>query len=133
MFKAETGAGCTHVGFIPLAVGSSIDQNNGALDECVRTDKLIVRSIVDLALMFTDLSELQKHDTYDTDNPRLLCDMLRCPCKITRFKTEGTELCVATPCANGMDPLCTKLSVSWLTAEFELSLFAVVGALGAGC
>jgi len=32
-----------------------------------------------------------------------------------------------------MDTLCTELGVSWLTAKLEFSLFAVVGALGAGC
>jgi hypothetical protein len=42
----------THVRFVPLAVWCSINQNDGALDESVRADKLVVRGIVDLALIF---------------------------------------------------------------------------------
>jgi hypothetical protein len=59
--------------------------------------------------------------------------MLRSPRKVTRLKTEGTEFAVTTSSTDGMDTLCTELGVSWLAAKLEFSLFAVVGALGAGC
>jgi len=47
------------VRFVPLAVWCSINQNDGALDESVRADKLVVRGIVD-----------------HTDDSRFLRDML---------------------------------------------------------
>lgn len=38
----------TYVSFVPLAEGSSIDLDNGALHEGVGSDELVVRCVVDL-------------------------------------------------------------------------------------
>lgn len=57
--------------------------------------------------------------------------MLRGPSKVPRLETEGTELFVTTASADGVDTLGAELGQSGLTAELELSLFAVVSALGA--
>lgn len=45
----------TYVSFIPLTEGSCVDLDDSALDQGVRSDKLIVRSVVDLAGLFITL------------------------------------------------------------------------------
>lgn len=69
---------------------------------------------------------------HHSDNPRLPGDALRTPCKVARVQTKGTEFGVTTASAHGVDALHAKLGVGGLTAEFELALLAVVGALGTG-
>ena len=55
--------------------------------------------------------------------------MLTGPCEVAGLKTKGTVLEVSAADTNGVNPLGTELGVGWLTAELELSLLAVVGAL----
>lgn len=59
--------------------------------------------------------------------------MLAAPGKVTSVQTKGSVLGVSTAHTNGMDALCTQLSVCWLATELELSLFAIVRTLSAGC
>ena len=56
--------------------------------------------------------------------------MLASPSKVARVETEGTVLEVAPTNTDGVDPLGAELGVGGLTTELELSLLAVVGALG---
>jgi len=113
-FDAFLGYGLGVVGFVPLTEGGGIDLDDSALDESVRSDQLVVRGVID-----------------DTDDTSLTSDMLRGPGKVPRLETEGTELFVTAARADGVDTLGTELGESRLTAELELSLFAVVSALGA--
>ena len=70
------------------------------------------------------------YNAYDSENPSLASDMLAGPCKVTSLQTKGTVLQVSSTDTNGVNTLGTKLRVGWLTTELELSLLAVVGALG---
>ena len=58
--------------------------------------------------------------------------MLTAPRKVARIKAKGTVLEATAPDTDGVDTLGAKLGVGSLTAELELSLLAVVGALRAG-
>jgi hypothetical protein len=123
------------VRFVPLTEGCSIDQEYSTFDEGIRADKLVVRSIVYLGPRFRILYVTlgKNKSTYNSNNSRLLRNMLRSPCKITRIKTEGTELGVTTPCAYSVHTFRAKLGVCWLTAELEFSFLTIVGALGTCC
>ena len=68
--------------------------------------------------------------TYDADNPRLASDMLTAPSEVARIKTESTVLEVATTDTDSVNTLRPEFGVRGLAAELELSLLAVVGALG---
>lgn len=46
--------GCTYVRLVPLAEGGGVDLDDGALDQRVRSDELVVGSIVDLACISSD-------------------------------------------------------------------------------
>ena len=71
--------------------------------------------------------------THDTDDSCLPRNVLRSPGKVSRLQTKGAVLDVSTPHTNGVDALGTEFRVGWLATELELSLLAVVGALGTGC
>ena len=58
--------------------------------------------------------------------------MLAAPRKVARIKAKGTVLEATAPDTDGVDTLGAKLGIGSLTAELELSLLAVVGALRAG-
>lgn len=105
--------GLTIVSLVPLTEGGGIDLDDGALDEGLGTDELVVGGIVD-----------------DIDDTGLAADGLASPGEVARVKTEGTVLDVATTDANVVDALGTELGVGGLTAELELSLLAVEGTLG---
>lgn len=119
----------TYVGFVPLAEGRSVDLDNGALNESVRSHKFVIRRIVRLPNVRGEQSAVIQN-TYDTNDPGLPCYLLRGPGKVATIKTEGTVLEVSTTNTDGMDALGSELGVSGLTTELELSLFTVVGALG---
>jgi len=70
--------------------------------------------------------------TYDADNSRLASNMLRSPCKVATLETEGPEFYVSTTNSDTMDALRADFGAGWLTAELELSLLAIVGALSTG-
>ena len=50
------------MGLIPLPERSSVDLDNGTLDEGVRSDKLVVRSVVNLS---NDYSRFVTDKTWD--------------------------------------------------------------------
>jgi hypothetical protein len=89
-----------------------IDLDDGALDKSVRPDELVVRGVVD-----------------DSEKPSLAGDLLASPREVTSLQTKGTVLQVSTTDTNSVNAFGTKLSAGWLTAELELSLLAVMGAL----
>lgn len=71
-----------------------------------------------------------RESTYNRDDSGLAGGVLRSPCKVSSLETEGTVFQVSTTDADGVDALGSKLGACGLTTELELSLFAVVGALG---
>lgn len=58
--------------------------------------------------------------------------MLGPPGEVATFETESAILEVSATNTHGMDALRAKFGVGGLAAEFELSLLAVVCALGTG-
>jgi hypothetical protein len=68
--------------------------------------------------------------THDTDDPSLFRNMLASPREIARIEPESAVLGVAAPDAYRVYPLRAKLGVGGLTAKLELTLLAVVRALG---
>ena len=103
----------TVVRFVPLTEGSSIDLDDGALDEGLGADKFVVGGIVD-----------------DIDDTGLARDGFTGPGEGTRVQTKSAVLNVSTTDANSVDALLTKLSVGRLTTKFKLSLLAIVSTLG---
>lgn len=119
---------------VPLTEGGSIDLDDSTLDESVRTDKLVVGCVVDLtksglrlAIRGRELREWM--DTHDSEDSGLVCGTLAAPGKVTALETECTVLEVSSTDTNGVHTLGTKLGAGGLTAELELSLLTVVGAL----
>ena len=70
--------------------------------------------------------------TYNTNQPRFAGDVLRSPGIVSGVKTESTVLDVSTTDTDSVDALRAELGGGGLTTELELSLLAVVGALGTG-
>ena len=68
--------------------------------------------------------------TYDTDDSCFASNMLRSPCKVATIKTKCTVLHISSSHAYGVNTLSTELGGSWLSAELELSLLAIMGTLG---
>jgi hypothetical protein len=73
-----------------------------------------------------------EQSTHDTDETRLLRHILAAPREVARLEAERAVLEASATNANGVDALGAELGARGLAAELELSLLAVVGALGAG-
>jgi len=112
LLRALLGHGLSVVSLVPLTEGGSIDLNDGALDEGVRADQLVVRGVVD-----------------DSENTGLARRVLAGPGEVAGLQTEGTVLEVSSTDTNSVNALGADLGVGGLTAELELALLAVVGAL----
>ena len=67
--------------------------------------------------------------THDSENPGLAGGALAGPGEVTSLEAEGTELEVSSTDTDRVHTLGAELGVGGLTAELELSLLAVVGAL----
>ncbi|KAJ2241025.1 hypothetical protein GGI13_007479 [Coemansia sp. RSA 455] len=100
---------------VPLTEGSSVDLDDGALHKGVGADKLVVGGVVD--------------DRNNTSGAR---DGLGAPRVGAGLKAHGAVLLVATTDTHFVDALGAQLGASSLATELELSLLAVLGALGAG-
>jgi len=103
------------MGLVPLTVGSGINLDDGALDEGLGADELVVAGVVD-----------------DIDDAGLASDGLAAPGEVAAVEAEGALLNVPTTDTDAVDALGTQLGVGGLTAELKLSLLAVEGALGTG-
>jgi hypothetical protein len=90
------------VSLIPLTERSSIDLNDGTLDEGVGADQLVVGSVVN-----------------NGQNTSLAGAVLRAPGEVARVETKGTVLLVTTADTNFVNTLRSKLGVSSLTTQFE--------------
>lgn len=92
----------------------SVDLNDGSLGKGVRTDKLVVRGVVNYL-----------------DNTGLAANSLSAPGEIASLETQSTVLGVTTTHANWVNTLFTDLSVSGLATHLELPLLAELSAHGA--
>jgi len=99
---SPTAQGLAIVGLEPLSERSGVNLDNGGLGECVGTDKLVVRRMVD-----------------DTDHTGLLSDTFRAPGEVARVQTESTELAVAATGADKMDTLSANTGIGRLATLLE--------------
>jgi hypothetical protein len=116
------------MGLIPLPERSSINLDDGALDEGVRSDKLIVGSVVNLEDGWSWFLHIDR-GTDDTDKPGLPRDVFASPGEVTRLQSQGTVLEVSTSRPDGVNTFGPQFCVSWLTTELKLSLLAVMSTL----
>ena len=68
----------------------------------------------------------------NSNDTSLAGDGLGTPREVTGIQTHGTELAVTTTGTDLVDTLSTELGVGGLATQLELSLLAVLGALGSG-
>ena len=91
---------------VPLSEGSGIDHHNCVLHESLRSDKLVVRRVVD-AVKNTGLG---RHG-------------LGAPGEVALVSSESSALDVVSTAADVDALLGTKLGHGWHSTHFELSLF----------
>ena len=101
------------VSLIPLTERSGIDLNDSVLHKSVGTNQLVVGRVVN-----------------NSNDTSLAGDGLRTPGEVTGIQAHGTELAVTTTGTNLVNTLGTQLGVGSLTTQLELSLLAILGALG---
>ena len=103
------------VGLVPLLEGMGVDKDDGALDEGLGTDELVVGGVVG--------------DVEDTD---LAGADLGAPGEVTGVETESAELEVAAAATDGVDATLADLGHGGGAAHFELPLLAVLLTAAAG-
>jgi len=104
------------VSLVPLSEGSSIDLDDGTLNQGLGSEQLVVGRVVN-----------------DVDNPGLPGDVLGTPSEVTRVQSHGSVLGVSSPDTDLVNPLGTQLGHGGLTTELELSLLPVLGPSGTRC
>merc|ERR1719356_1798304 len=102
-----TSQGKSVVGLIPLSEGSSINNNNGVLDQGLGSDQLMVGSIVD-----------------HVDDPGLAGDCLAAPGEVTLVQSESAILLVSSTDTESVDPLWSQLGHGSWAGQLELPLLA---------
>lgn len=120
---------------VPLAEGGGVDLDDSALHKGVRPDKLVVRGIVYLPSPPDQppaSSQCTNVNTHDTNQPRLLRNVLAAPRKVARLEAERAVLDIPAAHTHAVHALRAELGARRLAAELELSLLAVVRALRAG-
>jgi hypothetical protein len=103
------------VGLVPALEGVGINHNDGALDQSLRTDQLVVGRVV--------------HDIEDTD---LAGADLGTPGKVTCVESEGSELGVSSSAADLMDARFANLGHGRGSSEIVLPLLAELRAASTG-
>jgi hypothetical protein len=98
------------VGFIISLEWMRINDNDGALDESLSTNQLVIGSIVG-----------------DIEDANLAGGNLSSPRKVTRFELEGTKLLVSSSTTNLMNAGLANLGHGRRTAQFKLALLAKLG------
>ena len=93
---------------VPLSEGIGVDQDNGVLDESLRSDELVVSGVV-----------------HSVQNTRLGGRGLRAPREVAAITPEGASLDVVAAATDIDDLLGTQLGHGWHSTHFELSLFLV--------
>jgi len=95
---------------VPLSEGSSIDLDDGALDQSVGSDQLVVGSVVN-----------------DDEDLSLSGDLFRRPGEVSGVKLEGLELVVTTSDTESSNSLFTDLGEGSRTTGFVLLFLLVDG------
>jgi len=112
LLDADLGA---VVGLVPLLEGVGVDEDDGALDEGLGTDELVVGGVV---------GDVEDADLAGAD--------LGAPGEVAGVEAEGAELEVAAAAADGVDATLADLGHGGGAAHFELPLLAVLLAAAAG-
>lgn len=112
LLDADLGA---VVGLVPLLEGVGVDEDDGALDEGLGTDELVVGGVV---------GDVEDADLAGAD--------LGAPGEVAGVKAEGAELEVAAAAADGVDATLADLGRGGGAAHFELPLLAVLLTAAAG-
>ena len=112
LLDADLGA---VVGLVPLLEGVGVDEDDGALDEGLGTDELVVGGVVG-----------------DVENADLAGADLGAPGEVAGIEAEGAELEVAAAAADGVDATLADLGHGGGAAHFELPLLAVLLTAAAG-
>lgn len=103
------------VGFVPGLEGVGINHDNGALDQGLGTDQLVVGGVV--------------HDVQDTD---LAGADLGTPRKVTGVQSQSSEFGVASAATDLVDAGLANLGHGAGSAHVVLSLLAKLGAASSG-
>ena len=93
---------------VPLSEGIGVDQDNGVLDESLRSDELVVSGVV-----------------HSVQNTRLGSHGFRAPSEVAVVSSEGASLHVVATATDVDALLGTQLGHGWHSTHFELSLFLV--------
>ena len=93
---------------IPHSEWVRINLNNAVLDKGLRSDQLVVRSVV-----------------HNIKHSGLSCDVLGAPGEDTMILFEGTPFKITTSSADGSDSCWAQLGHGWLSTHLELSLLLV--------
>merc|ERR1719385_17927 len=103
------------VGLVPLSEGSSIDDNDGVLDQGLGSDQLVVGGVVD-----------------NVDNPGLAGDGFAAPGEVSLVKSESSVLLVSSTDTESVDPLWSQLGHGGGSGQLELPLLADGSPLASG-
>ena len=103
------------VGLVPLLEGVSINEDDGALDQSLGTDELVIGSVV-----------------RDVEDTYLASADLGTPGKVAGVETEGTELEVTATATDGVDATVANFGHGGGAAHLELPLLAVLFAATSG-
>lgn len=98
---------------VPLAEGGGVDLDDGALDESVCADELVVRGVV-----------------LDAEDARLPGRRLGAPAEVARLEAERTELEVASPGSDGADAGSANLGHGCKTHTHDVSIALCGGTPG---
>ena len=109
MTRADVGSNVTKliVEPLPLSEGSSIDNNDGVLDQSLGSDELIVGCVVDYI-----------------NDPGLPGDGLTRPGEVSLVQPQSAVLLVAASHPQGVDPLGSHLGHGSRPGQLELPLLA---------
>ena len=126
---------------VPLPEGGGIDFDNGALDQGLGSEQLVVGGVVDLSYPKQNQAISQPilfcsfllHDTHNVDDSSLPGAVLGSPGEVTRVQSHGSVLDVSTSDSDLVNPLGTQLGHGGLTTQLELSLLSVLSPSGTRC
>merc|ERR1719411_2332530 len=110
-----TSQGKSVVGLVPLSEWSSINDNNGVLDQGLSSDQLVVGSVVD-----------------HVDDSGLAGDCLAAPGEVTLVQSESAILLVSSTDTKSVNPLRGQLGHGSWTGQLELPLLADGSPLASG-
>ena len=94
---------------------SSVDDDNGVLDQSLGPHQLVVGGVVD-----------------HVDDPGLACHGLAAPGEVASVQSQGSVLLVSSSSTNSVDPLRSELGHGWRSGQLKLPLLADLVPLASG-